>query len=298
MIDMFGDGADDAGTMDYMTSEGIDMNDFATDAHLGTDAMSMENDAHSFDASTMDPPLNVHETADGVIIGNDNPDDWVHQTTDHTCAVVSQEMVLHDFGMPVSEAQLTSEAWQHGWLTENGTSPQDVGNLLELHGVNVHSGQGIENLAAELAQGHKVIVGVDSGELWGGDGIFEDIFKGEQADHALVVQGVKIDDSGHEFVIVNDPGDPIGAAKEYPAEDFMDAFQDGGCHYVATDNAPPNFEPLGEDTLSAYLSQDSLAGNGMNDISPSLDDNHLSMEYAPENMSENDRSNILLGLDS
>ena len=52
------------------------------------------------------------------------------------------------------------------------------------------------NLIDALAQGKKVIVSVDSGELWHKDSeIFEDLFKGERADHALVVCGIDTSDS-------------------------------------------------------------------------------------------------------
>jgi hypothetical protein len=73
----------------------------------------------------------------GAVVGTPSSDakDWVLQTTDFTCAVVSQEMILHEFGVDVSEAQLVHEADEHGWLSDNGTSPEDLGRLLNLHDV-------------------------------------------------------------------------------------------------------------------------------------------------------------------
>ena len=52
----------------------------------------------------------------GHTVGTPSDDvrDWVHQTTDFTCAVVSQEMILHEFGIMVSEASLVHEADSHG----------------------------------------------------------------------------------------------------------------------------------------------------------------------------------------
>jgi hypothetical protein len=79
--------------------------------------------------------------------------DWVHQTTPFTCDVVSQEMILHEFGVNASEAQLTYDAASHGWLTDSGTSPENMAQLLELHGVHTHTNYngGIDALTSELA---------------------------------------------------------------------------------------------------------------------------------------------------
>src|SRR3954470_10245178 len=65
--------------------------------------------------------------------------DWIHQTTPFTCDVVSQEMILHEFGFDVSEAQLTYEATSHGWLTDGGTSPENAAQLLDHYGVPTHT---------------------------------------------------------------------------------------------------------------------------------------------------------------
>ncbi len=169
-------------------------------------------------------------------------DHWRLQQTPATCAIVSQQMILEQFGIEVSEAQLMYEAMSYGWFTPAGTSPEDVGALLELHGVGTHTvyGGDVESLAMELAKGHKVIVGVDSGEIWGQDFFFEDWLKGDGVDHAIVVTGIDVSDPDNPMVYINDPGDPNGAAKAYPLADFLDAWDDSGRMYVATDEAPPD----------------------------------------------------------
>lgn len=166
----------------------------------------------------------------------------VHQTTGFTCAVVSQQMILKQFGVNVSEAELVYEATSNGWLNHHGTSPENAGKLLELHGVKTHVHYGADPrwLAAELAKGHKIIVSVDSGELYGKDWFFEDLFYPNGADHALVVTGLDLSDPSHPKVLVNDPGDPYGAGKPYPLERFLDAWSDSNGMYIATDQAPPD----------------------------------------------------------
>jgi len=190
------------------------------------------------------------QAAHGAVFGTPGEDTgrWVQQTTPFTCAVVSQEMILHMFGVNVSEAQLTYEAASHGWLTEGGTSMEHLSSLLEMHGVPCHMNAtgSVDALISELARGHKVIIALDSGEMWNTDFPFEDFFSPGGADHAVVLTGLDMSDPSHPKVFINDPGDPEGAGKAYPLEQFLDAWADSGCLYVATDNAP---EGLASDSI-------------------------------------------------
>lgn len=168
---------------------------------------------------------------------------WQPQTTAFTCAVVAQRGVIEAMtGEAVSEAQLVYEATASGCLTDGGMSPYDVGSLLDDYGVPNHVVQsaGVSDLVAELTLGHKVIVGVDSGELWNTDGPLEDFF-GQAADHAIWVTGVDMTDPTAPKVIINDSGDPNGAGRIYELDRFVDAWQDSGFFYVATDHAPPDY---------------------------------------------------------
>lgn len=185
----------------------------------------------------------AHPGESGTAIGSPEDDAafWTHQTTDFTCAVVSQQMILRQFGIDVSEAQLVYDATVNGWLTDGGTSPADVGQLLDFYGVPTHTavGAGVDGLIGELSLGHKVVIGVDAGELWHQDLPFEDWFCGERADHAVVLTGLDLSDRAQPKVFINDPGDPGGAGKSYPLDQFLDAWADSGQFYVATDHAPP-----------------------------------------------------------
>jgi hypothetical protein len=215
-------------------------------------------------------------------IGPEVPSEWTHQTTDFTCAVVSQKMILDAFGvtggngLPLSEAALVYEATANGWLTASGTSPSDISRLLELHGIETHQGQGMEGVVQELAHGRKVIVGVDAEELWHSDHpVINDIkdWFGRSPNHALVVEGVRVDDNGQPFVIVNDPGDPDGSGREYPLVDFHDAFDDSGCFFVATNEAPPG------------LAGDACFGRGFDQNSGTYDGSDSWLSWARDKIS-------------
>ena len=130
------------------------------------------------------------------------------------------------------------EATQRGYYTPGfGSDADQVGELLEDYGVGVHTREHatVYDLANELAQGHKVIVGVDADELWR-PSFFNDLF-GEQANHALIVTGIDTSDPNDVRVILTDPGTG-DVARSYPMAQFLDAWSDSSCMMVATDEAP------------------------------------------------------------
>ena len=101
------------------------------------------------------------------------------------------------------------------------------------------------HLAVELAQGHKVIVGVDSGKLWGENPILaaiEDTLGIRGADHAVVVSGIDTGDPQHVQVLVSDPGTGQAVAS-YPLEQFLDAWHGSDFFMVATQAPSPPHLP-------------------------------------------------------
>lgn len=168
------------------------------------------------------------------------------QSYPDTCAIRCQEFILEQFtGREIDEKLLVQEAFEHGWYRPGwGTNPEDVGKLLELHGIAVNRYQhaSIFHLAHELAQGHKVIVAVDAKELWHGNSILEEILDTmgfKSANHAVVVSGIDTSAPNNVRVILSDPGTGQAVAR-YPLEQFLDAWRDSNFFMVATrDPAPP-----------------------------------------------------------
>lgn len=177
--------------------------------------------------------------ASGLVGDAVNP---IQQQYSDTCAIKSQQLILNEFGFDVNEDQLVQIAYENGWYEGDGsgTSFENVGRLLEYAGIDVtrQADANVFNLVSELSQGHKVIVGVDSGELWGGKitGWLKDFFLGDTPDHAIVVAGIDTSDPKNIMVIVDDPGTG-DYHKAYPLDDFMDAWSDAQCYMVST-NAP------------------------------------------------------------
>lgn len=164
--------------------------------------------------------------------------DDIQQQYPDTCAIKSQQIILQSHDVDVSEDELVVEAKEKGWYTPGGgTSPADVGNLLEEHGINVNRYvyASIDDIAAELAKGNQIIVGVDSGELWK-PGIYESFedFLGKGADHALIVSGINVNPiTGEREVTLTDPGTGE-VAHTYTLEEFEDAWDDSDNFMVVT----------------------------------------------------------------
>ena len=221
-----------------------------TPVRIGDDEASREVKETMDDTSheRTEMPHKGHFTTPNPVIGTPLADTHYFpgaQSYDDTCAIRCQEFILRQFtGQAVPEELLVNEARAHGWYADGqGTSPGDVGNLLELHGIPVHRYMhgNIYNLTAELAQGHKVIIGVDSHELWEKNSILREIRHAVglgHADHAVVVSGIDTSDPHDVHVIVSDPGTGEAAAS-YPMQQFIEAWKDSDFFMVATQEPPP-----------------------------------------------------------
>lgn len=178
----------------------------------------------------------------GVVGDYINP---IQQNYSDSCAIKSQQLILNEYGVPVTEEQCVQYSIEHGWYDNDGsgTRMEDVGKLLTDAGIpcTQTDGANVYDLVNELAQGHKVIVGVDSGELWNNSVLdwLKDIFFGNTPDHALIVAGIDMTDPDNPMVIITDPGNGH-PAQPYPLEQFMDAWSDSNCFMVSTDIATPS----------------------------------------------------------
>ena len=227
-----------------MTPGGFNIHQLGSGGLAATD-MGSVLDSFGFHPAEVNSPWSPKPDHEAVgVVGTPDIDQayWEHQTTNFTCAVEAQRGIIEEFtGQNVSEAQLTYEATAHGWLSDHGVSPADVGRLLEFHKIPCHSmtGATVENLMAELSQGHKVIVGVDAGKIWHNESPVHEFFH-HSADHAIWVTGVDMKDPSHPQVIVNDSGKPDGAGNVYDLQTFANAWHESGFFYVATNDAPPD----------------------------------------------------------
>ncbi|SNT09187.1 MULTISPECIES: hypothetical protein [unclassified Azospirillum] len=171
---------------------------------------------------------------------------WVgQQRHDDTCGIRCQEFIIAQFtGHDPGEDALIKEATQNGWYHQGeGTTINDLGKLLEHHGIAVNRFEhaNIFHLSNELAQGHKVMVGVHADGLWHPDPMLDALFAKlgmNGADHAVVVSGIDTSDPEHVGVIVTDPGTGEAVAR-YPLEQFVNAWNGSNFFMVATQEPVP-----------------------------------------------------------
>ncbi len=190
-------------------------------------------------------------SADAITIGSpqDQSGYWEMQNQGDNCAVMAELSIMHQFGVDLTQDQANYISAENGWYHPGGgTSPADIGNMMDLYNIPNHTCMNatVADLARELQQGHGVIVGVNSGDLWDQGPLenlgnfLRDKLGLESANHAVVVTGINCSDPSHPTVILNDSGHPDGAGAEYPLDQFMDAWENSNFYYTATDQAIPH----------------------------------------------------------
>ena len=227
----------------------------------------------------------------------------IYQGYTNTCAIRSQEIILRDYGFMFSQDELVKFATQNGWFNPDpvngGTNKYAVGNILDACGIQTTrvENASIQDIIAELKAGHRIIVCIDSDELWikketnlikrligeeenkANDASRE--FLGiDGANHALIVAGVQVDtDNPSDMrVVITDPGTG-DVCVEYNLSDFQEAWEDGNCLMVTTNIPAPyqynytthQMEPSG--FFTDYLPSMASMPVGMNNLF------HLSDSY-------------------
>ncbi|MBQ6340289.1 MAG: C39 family peptidase [Kiritimatiellae bacterium] len=192
---------------------------------------------------------------DGIVGCPDTQADyWELQHFDDNCAPTAEASIIKQFGYDYDQDQFAYISAANGWYTPGGgTSPEDIGNMMDLFNIPNHTVQnaGVADLIAELSQGHGVIVGVRSEQLWDQGPLAElknfvvrkaglDTSEWNPADHAIVVTGMDFSDPSNPMVLVNDSGEPGGQAHAYPLDRFVDAWQNSDFYYTATNNPLPS----------------------------------------------------------
>ena len=189
-----------------------------------------------FDTERIVPSDTREQPAEGIE-GHDVEEaveEWHVQESDYSCAVCSQQFIINEFmDLDMTEEQLCKIAEAQGWLTpEMGTSPRDVGNLLELFGIDTHTNYegSMSDIKNTLDQGGRVIVAVDSMVLWT-EGYGNYPVYG--MDHAIEVIGIDDSNPNDIRVIINDSGIENGGGHSVSYLEFMEAWQPSGGFMVS-----------------------------------------------------------------
>lgn len=162
-------------------------------------------------------------------------ENWECQGNTNRCTLYSQKFVIEELtGQDVDIEQLVDISKENGWFTEEtGGNALDMANVLKYYGLDPEMSyhNDIEDIRQCLEDGGKVIVSVDSGEIWYGetDQLFCPV---DGADHAVQVIGIDYSDPSAPMVILNDSGSPNGCGEMVPLDVFVDAWEDGSCQMI------------------------------------------------------------------
>lgn len=162
---------------------------------------------------------------------------WEFQGPTGRCAIYAQKFAIEAIlGVEIPIEELVAVAEANGWFNEaegGGTVSLNMDKLLEYYGVKHEMSFDNDMAALEeaLNNGQKVIVGVDSGQIWYGDE--NDIFSPEtRADHAVEVIGIDRSDADHPMVVLNDSGSPDGCGELVPMDVFENAWNAGDAQMI------------------------------------------------------------------
>jgi hypothetical protein len=161
----------------------------------------------------------------------------------------SQKFILEQFtGRPWDQGALTQEGIERGWLSDgSGVSVEHIGKLLELHGVpiNRHENANLYDLAAELSQGRKVLVCIDSQEIQAKYPTLHaiaDLLGFSGADRVIIVSGIDTSNPEDVQVMISNPetGETIAS---YSMLNFLSAWRDSDFTLVSTQEPAPSWLP-------------------------------------------------------
>lgn len=206
-----------------------------------TDYLTLPEDNMLFESSM--------PSDDALTIGDPSLLDCEFQCAPDNCAVEAERSIINLFvDSPLSQQDAIYVSSSNGWYQPGvGTSPSHIGQMMDLYDIPNHTvvDASIADIAQELAQGHGVIVGVDSHELWDQGPLAElkqwlsantgADFGDASANHAVVVTSIDVSDPANPMVIINDSGVPNGQGVPYPMEKFLQCWEDSNCYYTATD---------------------------------------------------------------
>jgi hypothetical protein len=171
----------------------------------------------------------------GEIVGNplEDAQRWHKQEHPMSCAVACQEFVAEGLlKEDYSEERMRAFARRQGWFSEDGTTPEDAGKLLEAAGLEVRREErcGLEDIVEVLENGGKVMTSVNNMVL---QNPLYQWLPGYTANHMVEVTGVDRSDPAHVRISLNDPGVENGAGIVYSLERFETAWSTGN-HFMVS----------------------------------------------------------------
>lgn len=215
-------------TMEIDRTDLVELNPILVDdADNGTWYTNLEN----FEPNTADITKIVGNPAESM-------QEWECQGETNRCALYAQKFVIEEFtGQEIDIEEMADFAEARGWFNEaNGTNHEHLTKMLDYFGIENEESfnNDLTDIADCLNDGGRIIVTVDSGEIWCGE---NDVYSPQTtADHAVEVVGIDYSNPENPMVILNDSGIENGCGVKVPADTFLDAWADGGNYMITCTN--------------------------------------------------------------
>jgi hypothetical protein len=201
----------------------------ALDAHFGP------ADGSDVVVEPVDQPV-----SDGAIVGDPYGDSehWFNQAKNGFCVPASIAQIVSEYSGVhfADESEFVRLASEQGLFSVGmdgvpGMTPENALTLLEASGVPAELQLGTtDDLVQYLGDGRRILLFVDSGEIWDGESVEDDRF-----DHAVVLTGIDVE---RGVAILSDPGSETGNLEEVPLAVFEDAWADSDNTMLVCDEPP------------------------------------------------------------
>ena len=239
---------DDFNSFDDETNEDETIDEFDSDMDVDQDQGVEPEDDTTFEAPGETEYTNLTEDLADIESSqlqsfHGDPSDIIWgdtQSMNGFCAPNAIAGIIETFkGHDIPEADIVGRAAAAGLITpvsENewsGMTLESTVKLMDMYGIDSHIEVGnIDTLIKHLDVGHKIMLPIDSSEIWYGTDIKD------TPDHAIWLVGIDNTDPQNPIAIINDSGDPNGTGREIPLSQLEDAWADSGYKVVVTDEAP------------------------------------------------------------
>jgi hypothetical protein len=179
---------------------------------------------------------------DGRIVGDPfaYSDDWFKQAFDGSCLPASVAQIYTEYtGQEITDLEFVDLVNQQGgWVVgpdgTPGLMPASAVDLLNSAGIDATlQYSDLDGLLSALDAGRAVMVAVDSGEYWFGEGAEDDT-----ADHAVLVTGIDVEAG---IVYLSDTGIEGGDMLQVPLDTFLDAWADSDNTMVVCEQSAEEF---------------------------------------------------------
>lgn len=184
-----------------------------------TGLVELEN----FDPAQSDPEKVTGDPASSM-------EEWEFQGDTGRCALYSQKFVIEELtGMDIPIEDVVDIATENGWFSEDsGTTFLNMAKVLDVYGIENEMSfhNEVDDIKTCLENGGKVIVSLDSDQVW--YGVDSNLFSpADAADHAVEVIGLDYSNPDEPMVILNDSGSPRGCGEMVALDVFEDAWAAG-----------------------------------------------------------------------